>query len=76
LLQAVTWCAGEIAGTLVRFTAYCAVIAAAVLGVWVMLQSLYVEDPPRAAAPSAGQAAPVPWLDGAALPPLRRTQRD
>lgn len=74
MLQAITWCLGEIAGTLVRFAAYCAVLAAAIMGGWMLVTSLFEHDLGLQAPPPESPGAQVLWLDRTDAPPLRRSQ--
>jgi hypothetical protein len=71
LLQLFTGCVRDIAGTLLRFAAYCAVIGGAVFGAWMLVLSLFVEESPDTNPRTAG-ATPALWLEQNDPPPLRR----
>ena len=74
MFQATIWCLGEIAGTLIRFAAYCAVLAAAIMGGWMLLMSLLDHDLSLHAPPPESAGAHAVWLDQPGAPPLRRSQ--
>ena len=78
LVEAIIWCLGEIAGTLIRFAAYCAVLAAAMMGTWMLVMSLFADDPghelPQESPATQALATQALWLERSEILRLRRIE--